>query len=285
MYTAIIESPDLDKNRLLIRTGWTTGPAQTVRDIYEKLGVPGISNLYGITEASPCCAIFDCRNDSLEDRLRANGRALPDVELKIVNPESGETLAPNERGEMCVRGWNVMSEYYNKPEETANTLDKDGWLHTGDLGYIDEKRLVYFVGRIKNMLRSGGENISPEEIENFMLRHPKIKCAEVVGLPDPKWGQRVVACVELKENMQATQEEIINYCKERMVNFKVPKIIYFIKDWPMTGSGKVQKFKLVEQLLKNKSSQVILLKKSTWKMRSNLISANNNALHGIYMTD
>ena len=142
-----------------------------------------------------------------------------------------------------------MQGYYNKCEETAKAIDSEGWLHTGDLGFIDEKGFVFFMGRIKNVVRSGGENISPEEVENFIFRHPKVKHVEIVGLPDEKWGQWVAACVELKDGVEATSEEIIGFCKERMANFKVPKEVHFVTDWPMTGSGKVQKFTRVESLL------------------------------------
>jgi fatty-acyl-CoA synthase len=252
MYAKMMEDPSLDRNRLSLRTGWTTGPPQTPRDIHEKMGVSGITNLYGISEASPCCSISDCRRDPLEDRLNRMGKPLPGVEMKILDPRSGETLPAGEKGEICVRGWNLMQGYYKKPEETGKAIDGEGWLHTGDLGFIDEKGLVFFLGRIKNVIRSGGENISPEEVENFIFRHPKVKHAEVVGLPDEKWGQRVTACIELKEGMEATPEEIIHFCKERMANFKVPKEVHFVTDWPMTGSGKVQKFKLVESLLQEK---------------------------------
>ncbi len=254
MYVKMTEEPALDRKKLWLRTGWTTGPPQTPRDIYEKMGVTGITNLYGISEASPCCSISDCRRDPLEDRLNRMGKPLPGVEMKIVNPQTGESLRADEKGEICVRGWNLMQGYYKKPEETAKAIDGEGWLHTGDLGFIDEKGLVFFMGRIKNVVRSGGENISPEEVENFIFRHPKVKHVEVVGLPDQKWGQKVVACIELKEGMEATPEKIINFCKERMANFKVPKEVHFVTDWPMTGSGKVQKFKLVENLIKRKGN-------------------------------
>lgn len=252
MYVKMMEEPGLDRKKLSLRTGWTTGPPQTVRDIYERMGVTGITNLYGISEASPCCSISDCLRDPLEDRMTRMGKPLPGVEMKIVNPHSGETVPPSEKGEICVRGWNLMQGYYKKPEETAKAVDSEGWLHTGDLGFIDEKGFIFFMGRIKNVVRSGGENISPEEVENFIFRHPKVKHVEVIGLPDEKWGQKVVACIELKDGMEATPEEIIGFCKERMANFKVPKEVRFITDWPMTGSGKVQKFKLVENLLAKK---------------------------------
>ena len=249
MYTKMMEDPALDRSRLSLRTGWTTGPPQTPRDIYEKMGVMGITNLYGISEASPCCSISDCLRDPLEDRMNRMGKPLPGVEMKIIDPQTGTALPRNEKGEICVRGWNLMQGYYQKPEETAKAVDPEGWLHTGDLGFIDEKGLIFFIGRIKNVVRSGGENISPEEVENFIFRHPKVKHVEIVGLPDEKWGQRVAACVELKDGVEATSEEIIGFCKERMANFKVPKEVHFVTDWPMTGSGKVQKFKLVESLL------------------------------------
>ena len=252
MYIKMMEEPGLDRKKLSLRKGWTTGPPQTVRDIYEKLGVTGITNLYGISEASPCCSISDCLRDPLEDRMTRMGKPLPGVEMKIVNPQTGEALPPEEKGEICVRGWNLMQGYYKKHEETAKAVDSGGWLHTGDLGFIDRKGLVFFIGRIKNVVRSGGENISPEEVENFIFRHPKVKHVEVIGLPDEKWGQRVVACLELKEGMEATPEEIIGFCKERMASFKVPKEVHFVTNWPMTGSGKVQKFRLVENLSQKK---------------------------------
>lgn len=253
MYTRIMEEPSLDRGRLSLRTGWTTGPPQTVRDIYEKMGVAGITNLYGISEASPCCSISDCLRDPLEDRINRMGKPLPGVEMRIVDLQTGQApLSSNERGEICVRGWNLMQGYYKKAEETARAIDSEGWLHTGDLGFIDEKGLIFFIGRIRNVVRSGGENVSPEEVENFIFRHPKVKHVEVIGLPDERWGQRVVACIELKEGMKAAPEEIIGFCKERMANFKVPKEVHFVTAWPMTGSGKVQKFKLVESLLQKK---------------------------------
>jgi fatty-acyl-CoA synthase len=255
MYVKMMEEPGLNRQKLSLRTGWTTGPPQTVRDIYQKLGVTGITNLYGISEASPCCSISDSLHDPLEDRMSRMGKPLPGVEMKVVNPQTGEPLPANEKGEICVRGWNLMQGYYKKAEETAKAIDSEGWLHTGDLGFIDEKGLVFFIGRIKNVVRGGGENISPEEVENFIFRHPKVKHVEVIGLPDEKWGQRVVACIELKDGMEATPEEIIGFCKERMANFKVPKEVHFVTDWPMTGSGKVQKFKLIENLLEKRKKK------------------------------
>jgi len=254
MYLKMIEAASSDPGRFPpLRTGWTTGPPQTVRDIYEKMGVQGITNVYGISEASPCCSISDSLRDPLEDRINRMGKPLPGVKMRIVNPQTGETLPPDQPGEICVRGWNIMQGYYKKPEETAKAVDAEGWLHTGDLGFVDSQGLIFFIGRIKNVIRSGGENISPEEVENFIFRHPKVKHVEVIGLPDEKWGQKLVACIELKEGMEATGEEIIRFCKERIANFKVPKEVYFLKDWPMTGSGKVQKFRLVERFDKSKA--------------------------------
>jgi len=249
MYIKIMDEPGLNKEKLSLRTGWTTGPPQTTRDIYNKMGVTGITNLYGISEASPCCAISDCLRDPVEKRMNLMGKPLPEVEMKIIDLNNGNSLPAEEQGEICVRGWNIMQGYYKKPEETAQAVDSDGWLHTGDFGFIDNDGFIFFVGRIKNVVRTGGENISPEEIENFIFKHPKVKHVEVVGLPDEKWGQKVTAVIELKKDMQATSEEIISFCKERMANFKVPKELDFVTDWPMTGSGKVQKFKLIENLM------------------------------------
>lgn len=256
MFTRIMEDPSFEPKRVAtLQRGWTTGPPQTVRDIHDKMGVAGITNLYGISEASPCCSISDCANDPLEDRIERMGKPLPGVEMKMIDSQTGEPLSPGEKGEICVRGWNLMQGYYRKPEETAKAVDREGWLHTGDLGFIDEKGLVFFIGRIKNVIRSGGENISPEEVEAYLCRHPKVKHVEVVGLPDQRWGQRLAACVELKEGIMAEPEEIIAFCKGRIANFKVPKEVHFVTAWPLTGSGKVQKFKLVERLTAKANSK------------------------------
>jgi len=252
MFLKMLESPNFKSvNLSSLRTGLTTGTPQTVRDLYEKMGVRKITNVFGISEASPVCSISDCENDPLETRISKMGKPLPEVEMKIIHPQTGEMLKPNEKGEICVRGWNIMKGYYKNAGETAKTIDPEGWLHTGDLGSIDENGYVFFAGRIKNIVRVGGENVSPEEVEDFIYKNPKIQQVEIVGIPDAKYGEAIVAYIELKEGMKATGEEIIDSLRGQIANFKIPKIVKFIKDWPMTGSGKVQKFKLKEMAMEN----------------------------------
>ncbi len=254
MFIKMFESETFEKTDFSsLRTGLTTGTAQTVSDIYKKMGVKNITNVYGISEASPACSMSDCERDPIDIRIAKMGRPFPGVEMKIVDPQKGEKLKANEKGEICVRGWNVMQGYYKNPEETKKAIDPEGWLHTGDLGSIDENGYVYFAGRIKNIIRVGGENISPEEVENFIYKYPKVKQVEIVGIPDERYGEKLVAFIELKQGGEAKEQEIIEWMKNKIANFKIPRNVRFIKSWPMTGSGKVQKFKLREMYLKEES--------------------------------
>jgi fatty-acyl-CoA synthase len=212
--------------------------------LHERLGVE-IANIYGLSETSPNVCFGDLK-DPIDKRVSAIGKPQPGVELKIVKPGTETELSQGQVGEILVRGWNVMTGYYNKPEETRKVLNPDGWLHTGDLGSLDEEGYLSFIGRFKEMVRVGGENVSVEEIEDFLYKHPKIKLAQIISIPDKRLGEVVAAFVELKEGERATPQEIVDFCKGRIANFKIPKYVRFVKEWPITGSGKIQKFKLRE---------------------------------------
>jgi len=177
------------------------------------------------------------------------GYAFPDTELKIADPETGETLPPGKEGEFFNRGFHIMKGYYKDPEATAKAIDRDGWLHTGDLGIMMENGYFKFAGRLKDMIISGGFNVYPAEVESFLYGYPKIKQAYVTGVPDKIMGEVGVAFVELKEGETCTKEEVIGFCKGKIANFKIPKYVEFVKEFPMTASGKVQKFKLREKAI------------------------------------
>ncbi|MCA1644820.1 MAG: AMP-binding protein [Chloroflexi bacterium] len=224
------------------------GTGEFVQRVHDEMRIPSVCTLYGISEASPNVSIVRV-GEPLEVSLRTMGRPQPEVEVRIVDLDTDAPLAAGEQGEICVRGWNVMQGYYNNPQETARAIDADGWLHTGDLGTLDQQGYLVFLGRIKNVIRVGGENVSAEDVENVLGGHPKVKLAQVVGAPDPRLQEVCVAYVELKEGQAATAEDLISYCRERLATFKVPRRIRFTDDWPMTGSGKVQRFKLREREL------------------------------------
>jgi acyl-CoA synthetase (AMP-forming)/AMP-acid ligase II len=213
------------------------------------MGLTQVLNIYGTSETSPNVTTTFV-DDPLELRVQFHGLPHAETEVKIINPSTGEALDAGKEGEICVRGWNVMKGYYRKPEETAKAIDPQGWLHTGDLGLMDpESGYLKFTGRFKDMLRVGGENVSAMEVESFLLTHPKVKQAQVVGVPDPRLTEAGMAFLELKEGTAATEDEILSFCKGKIASFKIPRYITFVREFPMTGSGKIQKFKLKEQAL------------------------------------
>ena len=185
-------------------------------------------------------------HNSPEVRATTVGFEYPNVEVKIVNPETGALCNIGEQGEICCRGYNVMKGYYKNPDATANVIDKDGWLHSGDLAVQDEHGFYRITGRIKDMIIRGGENIYPREIENFLYQLPQIETVEVAAVPSKKYGEAVGAFVKLKGGQQLTEEEIIDYCRGNIARFKIPKYIFFVNQFPMTASGKIQKYKLSE---------------------------------------
>ena len=253
MYIAILEHPDFAKYDFSsLRTGIMAGspcPVKVMQDVIDKMHMSEITITYGQTEASPACTMTTV-HDSLERRVATVGKSMPHVETKIVDPETGETLPPHVPGEFCARGYNIMRGYYNMPEATAQAIDADGWLHTGDLAMVDEDGYYKITGRIKDMIIRGGENIYPKELEEFIYTHPKVKDVQVIGVPSQKFGEEVMAYVILKEGEQMTEEEVLDFVRANMARHKVPSYVRFIAQFPMTASGKIQKFKLREMAIK-----------------------------------
>ncbi|HNX94700.1 MAG TPA: AMP-binding protein [Holophaga sp.] len=234
-----------------LRTGIMAGspcPIEIMRRVVDEMYLRDITSVYGLTEASP--GMTQSRaDDPLEVKVGTVGRELPGIEVKVWNPETGEDCAIGEPGELCCRGYNVMRGYYKLPEATAEVIDADGWLHSGDLGIKDENGNYRVTGRIKDMIIRGGENIYPKEIEDFLYQMPQIKDVQVAGVPSEKYGEEVGAFVVLKEGESLTGEEVRDYCRGQISRFKIPKYVFFIDAFPITGSGKIQKFKLRQMSL------------------------------------
>lgn len=231
-----------------LRTGIMAGapcPIEVMRRVIDEMHALEITIAYGQTEASP--VITQTRTeDPIELRVRSVGRALPDVEVKIVDPVSGLTLPSGQQGELCTRGYLVMRGYYKMPQETADAIDSEGWLHTGDLAVMDENGYCRITGRIKDMIIRGGENVYPREIEEFLYLHPDILDVQVFGVPDQKYGEEVAAAIILRPGAVLSDEGVRDYCRAKIARQKVPRYVRFVQSYPMTASGKVQKHRLRE---------------------------------------
>ena len=234
-----------------LRTGIMAGslcPVELMREVEQKMFMK-VTSVYGLTETSP--GMTQTRiDDSFEKRCTTVGPHFPYVDVKVINPETGEFCKPGEQGEMCCKGFNVMKGYYNNPKATAEIIDKNGYLHSGDLGVEDEDGFYRITGRIKDMIIRGGENIYPREIEEFLYQMPEIKDVQVAGVPSPKYGEAVGAFIILQEGANLTAEDVQEFCKSKIARYKIPKYIFFLDQFPMTGSGKIQKFKLKELSVK-----------------------------------
>ena len=253
MFIAELEHPEFSKYDLSsLRSGIMAGspcPIEVMKKVISQMHASEITIAYGQTESSP--VITQTRTDDpIELRVATVGRALPDVEVKIVDIETGVSLPPGKQGELCTRGYLVMKGYYKMPEDTARAIDSEGWLHTGDLAIMDENGYCKITGRIKQMIIRGGENIYPREIEEFLYTHPKISDIQVYGVPDRKYGEQVMAAIILKKGAELTEEEVREFCRDRIANYKIPKYVKFVDGYPMTASGKIQKFKLREMAIK-----------------------------------
>lgn len=236
-----------------LRTGIMAGsncPIEVMKKVIDNMGMSEITIAYGQTEASP--VITQTRvNDSLKRRVETVGRALPNVEVKITEPGTNQEVARGVQGELCTRGYHVMKGYYKNSEDTAAVIDEDGFLHTGDLAVMDEEGYCRITGRLKDMIIRGGENIYPREIEEFLYKHPNILDVQIVGVPDETFGEEVSAWIKLKSGASMTADELKEYCKGKIARYKIPRYIAFVEEFPMTASGKVQKFKLREQALEH----------------------------------
>ena len=214
----------------------------------------------GQTEASPGCTMSKT-TDSLDVRVNTVGGAMFGVECKIVDPETGEDLPDNVDGEFVAKGYNIMKGYYKMPEATAAAIDKEGWLHTGDLARRTPEGNYKITGRIKDMIIRGGENIYPKEIEDFIYTHPKVRDVQVIGVPDEQYGEEIMACVILKEGETSSEEEIKDYVRSHMAKHKVPRYVAFVEQFPMNAAGKILKYKMREnavELLKLQSAEAIV---------------------------
>ncbi|PNU19260.1 AMP-binding protein [Geothermobacter hydrogeniphilus] len=249
MFIAELDHPMFEMFDLSsLRTGIMAGspcPIETMKQVMEKMHCSEITIAYGLTEASP--VITQTRtDDSIAYRTASVGSVLPHIEAKIVDPETGAICAPGQPGELCCRGYSVMKGYYNMPEQTAAAIDADGWLHTGDQAEVDDNGYYRITGRIKDMIIRGGENIYPREIEEFLYTMPGILDVQVVGIPDRKYGEVVGAFIILKQDVDLGEEDVQDFCRERIASYKKPRYVFFVSEFPLTASGKVQKYKLRE---------------------------------------
>lgn len=231
-----------------LRTGIMAGstcPIEVMRDVMTKMGADEITICYGLTESSPVITQTKV-NDPIELKVSTVGQVHPYVEAKIIDPDTNKEVGPNVAGELITRGYHVMKGYYKYEEATRETIDEDGWLYTGDIATVDENGYFSITGRNKDVIIRGGENIYPREVEEFLYKHPDILDVQVVGVPDEKYGEEVMACIILKANKQATAEGIREFCEGQISRHKMPKHIMFMDEYPMTSSGKIQKYKLRE---------------------------------------
>ncbi len=250
MFIAELNHPEFAKYDLThLRTGIMAGsncPIEVMKGVMEKMGADEVTIAYGQTESSP--VITQTRtHDPIELKVETVGRALPNVEVKIVEPGSSIEVPTGKQGELCTRGYHVMKGYYQNESATEAAIDEEGWLHTGDLAVMDEHGYCRITGRLKDMIIRGGENIYPREIEEFLYSHPKVLDVQVIGIPDEVYGEEVMAWLILKEGQSCSLEEIKDYCKGKISHHKIPRYIEFTDSYPMTASGKIQKFKLKEQ--------------------------------------
>ena len=252
MFIAIMEHADFKKHTFSkLRTGIMAGspcPVKVMQDVVNVMGAKEITIVFGQTESSPGCT-QTTTDDSIERRVSTVGRVFPHVDAKIVDPETGKECPPHVPGEFCTRGYHVMKGYYKMPEATAQAIDSEGWLHTGDLATVDEAGYYKITGRIKDMIIRGGENIYPKEIEEFLYTYPKVKDVQVIGVPSKQYGEEIMAWIILKEGEISTEEEIKELVKAHMARHKTPKYVKFANSFPMTASGKIQKYKMREMAI------------------------------------
>jgi fatty-acyl-CoA synthase len=253
MFIAELNHPDFKRFDLSsLRTGCMAGapcPIEIMRRCIDDMHMKDVTIAYGMTETSPV-SFQTSTDDSVERKVSTIGRVHPHVEVKIVDGE-GHIVPPGTPGELYTRGYSIMLGYWDDAEKTADSLDRAGWMHTGDLATLDEDGYANIVGRLKDMVIRGGENVYPREVEEFLFRHPKIESAQVVGLPDPKYGEELCAWIKLHPGETASAEDIQAYCKGQIAHYKIPRYIRFVDAFPMTVTGKVQKFLMREQMIRD----------------------------------
>ena len=234
-----------------LRTGIMAGspcPVEVMRRTMTEMNMDQVTIAYGMTETSPV-STQTATDDPVEKRVATVGRVQPHIEIKVIDPETGETVPRNHTGEFCTKGYSVMLGYWEDPEKTAEAIDTEGWMHTGDLAVMDDEGYVNIVGRIKDLVIRGGENVYPREVEEFLYSHPAIKDVQVIGVPDEKYGEEIMAWVQVAEGVTLTAQDVRNYCDGRIAHYKIPRYVEVIEEFPMTVTGKIQKFKLRDQAI------------------------------------
>jgi fatty-acyl-CoA synthase len=246
MFIAELRNPNFSQYDVSsLRTGIMAGascPVEVMVEVMSKMNMNEITIAYGLTEASPVLTQTK-RDDPLQKRVETVGKALPNIEVKIIDPETGEDLPEQEPGELIARGYGIMKGYYKMPEKTNEAIE-DGWLHTKDLAVKDEKGYFSIKGRIDDMIIRGGENVYPRDIEEYLYTNEKIHDVAIVGVPSQKYGEEVCAFIKIADGMKSTEEEIKEYCEDAISRFKIPKYIFFTDEFPMTASGKIRKIEL-----------------------------------------
>ena len=246
-YIEYLNHPDLKKRKLVLEKGMIFAGSEVNKRVYDEMGIEKLISPYGLTEThigGTACAL----DDPLELRMTTVGRPMPGVEIGIRQPDGIEFLPAGEPGEVCFRGWCITKGYFDDPQKTAEALDGDGWFRTGDVGVIGSDGCLKLVGRIKDMIRVGGENVAAADVESVLLKHDAVKQAVAVGMADPRLAEVVAVFIELKTGKQATEKEIVDFCRQHLASFKVPRRVKFIQEWPMTGAGKIQRYVLKESL-------------------------------------
>jgi acyl-CoA synthetase (AMP-forming)/AMP-acid ligase II len=249
-----LNHPDLTKRRLVLEKGMIFASPEVNKRVYDEMGITKLISPYGLTEThigGTACEM----DDPLELRMTTVGRPMPGVEIGIRRPDGQEFVPQGEAGEVCFKGWCITKGYFDDPQKTAETIDAQGWFRTGDLGMIGADGCVRLVGRIKDMIRVGGENVAAAEVEAVLLQHDAVKQAVAVGMADPRLAEVVAAFVETKPARQSTEQEIVEHCRKHLASFKVPRRVVFVTDWPMTGAGKIQRFVLKESLAQQRSAK------------------------------
>jgi fatty-acyl-CoA synthase len=251
MFIAELDHPDFALFDLkTLRTGIMAGapcPIEVMKRVQRDMHMTEVTIAYGMTETSPV-SFQSATDDPVEKRVSTVGRILPHLEVKIVDPD-GHVVPVGEKGELCTKGYSVMQGYWADPERTADSV-KDGWMHTGDLATIDAEGYCNIVGRVKDMVIRGGENVYPREVEEFLFRHPKVAAVQVFGVPDQKYGEELAAWIITKPGQACTEDEIRDFCRDQIAHYKVPRYIRFVQELPITVTGKPQKFVMREAMMR-----------------------------------
>ncbi|MEU8515673.1 AMP-binding protein [Kitasatospora sp. NPDC048722] len=254
MFIAELADPDFERHDLSsLRTGIMAGapcPTEVMKDVIGRMGMAGVSICYGMTETSPV-STQTRTDDSVERRVSTVGRVGPHLEVKVIDPATGRTVPRGEPGELCTRGYSVMLGYWGEPERTAEVVDAARWMHTGDLAVMDEDGYLAITGRIKDMVIRGGENLYPREIEEFLYTHPDVLDVQVIGVPDPKYGEELMAWIRMREGAAPlTPEAVRAYCTGRLAHFKIPRYVHVVDEFPMTVTGKIRKVEMREMAVR-----------------------------------